>query len=131
MGTIASFDITSHIENLTHPVMYQKINQIAMENDTTLPIAYSKKGILHTPSHKLYLYNLLHSPNVSYNLLSILKLIINNNVIVFFHKHGYNIKGQSNKSPSFSGILCVLRDFTSFPPTIQLYFHHQPLLHLL
>lgn len=76
----------------------QRSKKITIVNGNKLPIANHGKGTLNTPNCKLQLCNLLHVPNIAYNLLSISHLIIDIDVNALFDKNGYKIKGnQTNQ----------------------------------
>ena len=71
---------------------YPATNQVMVGNGKTLPISHICHSTLSTPHSPLSLRSILHTPQLSTNLLSVFKLCSNNNAYVEFHPHSYLVK---------------------------------------
>ncbi|PKU66399.1 Retrovirus-related Pol polyprotein from transposon TNT 1-94 [Dendrobium catenatum] len=88
----ASSHMTKSVENLSISAPYRGTDSITIGDGSSVSIENSGKGLLPTPSRKLSLSNLLHSPSLKYNLLSISKLTRDNNLAITFDPHGFCFK---------------------------------------
>ncbi|PKU81762.1 Retrovirus-related Pol polyprotein from transposon TNT 1-94 [Dendrobium catenatum] len=88
----ASTHLTADQSNLTSADSYDGTSQIMIGDGRQLPIQHTGNGILPTPSGNLVLNQINHVPNLSFNLLSVYQLTRDNNCIVCFTSHGYQIK---------------------------------------
>lgn len=68
-----------------------------MGGGNDIQIAHSDKGIFNTLNRKLVLKNLLHVPNVWYNLLYISNLMADNDVAILFEKLRYQIQDNQRR----------------------------------
>ncbi|KAI0511944.1 hypothetical protein KFK09_012578 [Dendrobium nobile] len=91
----ASNHLTSEHSNLQSSKQYSGTQQITLGNGYQLPIQNSGKGILPTPTGTLYLQNLLHVPNLSFNLISIYRLTNDNKCTVKFSANGFCIQDST------------------------------------
>ncbi|PKU65013.1 Retrovirus-related Pol polyprotein from transposon TNT 1-94 [Dendrobium catenatum] len=78
----ASSHLISDLANLNLSTPYTGVDSVSIANGNTLSIHNSGQGILPIPDsmRKLHLRNILHVSSISHNLLSISKLIVDNNV---------------------------------------------------
>lgn len=67
---VSSF-MTTYIDNLYQPATYEEHDKMMVGNGNNISIAHSGKGVLYTPTRKLYTQNLFHVSKASYNLLYI------------------------------------------------------------
>lgn len=121
LDTWASSHLTSDPNQLLHPQPYQRHQQVHLGDNSTLPIQHIGKGILPTPSSKLLLSNLLHVPNLSYNLLSVHHLTNDNNCFITFDANGYFIFDRKTnqlllKGPCHQGLYVIK---SAIAPTTQ------------
>ncbi|KAI0492615.1 hypothetical protein KFK09_026891 [Dendrobium nobile] len=92
LDTGASSHMTNTSDNLCQPTPYLGTDGIFIGDGRNIPIAHSGTGILPTPNRKFLLSNLLHVPNISYNLLSISQLVKDNNISITFDPSGFVCK---------------------------------------
>lgn len=97
---------------MTQPILYQGSDQVTIGNGNNLHISHKGKGVLVTPTRKLFLINLFHVPQLSYNLLYVWTLTTNNNVTILFDKNGYRIQDNQTKVILFRALLRM--GFTNF-----------------
>ncbi|PKU59058.1 Retrovirus-related Pol polyprotein from transposon TNT 1-94 [Dendrobium catenatum] len=88
----ASAHMTNASDNLSNPSIYRGSESVTIGDGRNLSIAQSGNGILPTPNRKLILSNLLHIPNISYNLLSISTLVRDNKISITFTPNGFVMK---------------------------------------
>lgn len=88
----ASSHMTPYIENLEHLVIHEGEAQVTIGDEYALPIAHLDKGIIESSARKLHLHNLFHVPIALFHLVSISRLITDNDVSIMFDHHGYTIK---------------------------------------
>ena len=75
--------ITSDLSQLANTSNFANDEQIVVGSGQALPITHSGCGILLTPSSSLKLQELLCVPSISTNLVSVHRLCIDNNCILF------------------------------------------------
>jgi hypothetical protein len=68
-----------------------------------MAIAHVVHSVLHTPHSSLHLRNILHVPSASKNLLSVHKIVLDNNAFLEFHPSFFLIKDQATKEILFRG----------------------------
>lgn len=100
----ASTHLTSNPNQLQNSQIYNGFNQVVLGNIRQLPIHTTGKGLLPTPTYCLKLSNLKLVPNLSFNLLSIHKLTTDNNCIITFSSHGYEIKDRKTHRLLLTGL---------------------------
>ncbi|KAI0507536.1 hypothetical protein KFK09_013662 [Dendrobium nobile] len=88
----ASSHMTHSLENMSISAPYRGSDNITIGDGSSVSIENSGKGLLPTPSRKIFLSHILHSPALKYNLLSISKLTRDNNLAVIFDPNGYSFK---------------------------------------
>jgi GAG-pre-integrase domain len=97
--------VTAEINNLSSSQPYTGHEAVHIGNGACLSIAHKGIAILPTLFNSLVLTNVLHVPAITKNLLSISKLICDNNVIVEFSSHSCFIKDQTTHKILLHGIL--------------------------
>ncbi|PKU81159.1 Retrovirus-related Pol polyprotein from transposon TNT 1-94 [Dendrobium catenatum] len=80
----ASSHFTNSLENLSLSKPYLGSDNVTIGDGNSVSIAHAGAGILPTPSRKLKLSHLLHTPSLKYNLLSISQLTKDNFISITF-----------------------------------------------
>ncbi|PKU73010.1 Retrovirus-related Pol polyprotein from transposon TNT 1-94 [Dendrobium catenatum] len=93
----ASTHLTADPSQFQSQESYNGNSQITIGNGQQLPIQYTGRGILPTPSGDLKLNRLHLVPNLSFNLISVFQLTHDNNCIISFDSNGYQIKDMQTK----------------------------------
>ncbi|KAI0497994.1 hypothetical protein KFK09_021235 [Dendrobium nobile] len=75
LDTGATSHLTNDVTNLVNSQPYHGSQQIQVGNGQSLSISNTGQGILPTPTRKFVLSPLLHVPEVSHNLLSVLLIM--------------------------------------------------------
>ncbi|KAL0921569.1 hypothetical protein M5K25_008654 [Dendrobium thyrsiflorum] len=79
---------------MCQPTDYSGLDQVTVGNDSSTPITHIGQGLLPLLIGKLLLSQILHTPQISHNLLSIHKLTQDNNISIHFDAFGYKILDQ-------------------------------------
>ena len=90
----ATYHFTLDLSMMHEAMAYLGIDQVMVGNVKTLPISHIGHSTLSTPHSPLQLRNILHTPQLYTNLLSVSKLCFDNNAYVEFHPHSYLVKDQ-------------------------------------
>ncbi|KAI0496052.1 hypothetical protein KFK09_022359 [Dendrobium nobile] len=88
----ASSHMTKSFDNLSVSTPYQGFDGIIIGDGSSVSIAHSGNGLLPTPSRKLTLSHILHTPQLQYNLISISQLTRDNNISIIFDPNGFVLK---------------------------------------
>ncbi|PKU65522.1 Retrovirus-related Pol polyprotein from transposon TNT 1-94 [Dendrobium catenatum] len=88
----ATSHLTNSLENMTLSTPYQGSDNVTIGDGRSLSIANSGVGILPTPTRKLKLSQIFHSPQLRFNLLSISKLTRDNDISITFNPAGFVFK---------------------------------------
>ncbi|PKU80692.1 Retrovirus-related Pol polyprotein from transposon TNT 1-94 [Dendrobium catenatum] len=88
----ATSHMTNSLENLSIAAPYTGTDNITIGDGSSVSIENSGKGLLPTPSRKILLSQILHSPSLKYNLLSISQLTRDNNLAIIFDPNGFYFK---------------------------------------
>ncbi|PKU64658.1 Retrovirus-related Pol polyprotein from transposon TNT 1-94 [Dendrobium catenatum] len=99
----ASSHMTNKFENLATASNYLGQDSVTIGDGRSILIAHSGTGILPTPSSTLLLSRLLHVPSLSYNLLSISKLVKDNPISITFDANGFVFKDRMTGLPILQG----------------------------
>lgn len=73
---------------------YNGKDQIQAANGSGLSISHVGHSLIHTPSRNLHLKNILHTPKVTKNLLSVHRFTNDNNVFFEFHHNHFHWSGR-------------------------------------
>jgi hypothetical protein len=92
MDSSASDNIMSSLDNLFVRDKYSAGDQVHVPNGTGMKISNIGQTVLHTPSAKLHLKNILHVPSAHKNLISVHCLTSDNNAFLEFHPNYFFIK---------------------------------------
>lgn len=100
----ATDHITNDFSRLQFPTEYTGPNQIQMGNGSSIPISNVGSSILGTPNRKLQLRNVLFTPKISHNLLSVSRFTTDNNVLFEFHPNFCLVKDRCTGKVLLRGI---------------------------
>jgi len=82
----------SNAGNLTTSHPLQSSTFITVGNGVKLPISHTGSTPIPTSSHPFYLHNVLVSPSLIKNLISVKQLTRDNNVSIEFDPSGFSVK---------------------------------------
>jgi len=99
----ATDHITGELERLTVRDKYNGTEQVHVVNGSGMEINHIGHSVLHSPTGKIHLKNILHVPQASKNLVSVNRLSRNNNVFIEFHPNHFSIKEQQTKKTLLQG----------------------------
>ncbi|PKU60409.1 Retrovirus-related Pol polyprotein from transposon TNT 1-94 [Dendrobium catenatum] len=88
----ATSHLTHSMDNLSVSTPYQGSDGIMVGDGRSVSIANSGVGLLPTPLRKLTMSQILHTPELYYNLISISKLIQDNDISITFDSQGFMMK---------------------------------------
>ncbi|XP_074306217.1 uncharacterized protein LOC141641457 [Silene latifolia] len=92
MDTGASSHLTSEQGTLNPPFNLSRIRSIYVGNGKSIPVHESGHATLTLPHRTLSLKNVLYTPNIIKNLISVRQFTKDNNVTVEFDPHGFSVK---------------------------------------
>ncbi|KAI0500239.1 hypothetical protein KFK09_018448 [Dendrobium nobile] len=121
----ASSHLTSNPNNLHTSQPYTGNTQVTLGNGHQIPIQNIGNGLLPTPQGSLRLTHLNLVPNLSFNLISVYKLTHDNDCLITFSSHGYELKDRKTrrtllKGPSINGLYPIRAPHQSANDTSQL-----------
>lgn len=91
--TGATQHMTNDFRNLsTHSEPYKGPDQIYVGDGSGFPVSHSGTSVLHSPSHSYILSDILVSPRLNQNLLSVSHFASDNSVFFEFHKSCFFVK---------------------------------------
>jgi transposase InsO family protein len=102
--TGATDHLTSNLNNLKVQAPYNGSDQVAVGNGQSIPINNIGTGQLCTRFHNFRLHNLLHSPKISSNLLSVHKLCTHNNCSCYFDSNKFLIQDLPSGKVLYKGL---------------------------
>jgi hypothetical protein len=102
--TGATDHLTSNLGNLTGQTPYKGHDQVAVGNGQSIPINNVGTGQLSTQFYNFRLHNLLHSPKISSNLLSVHKLCKHNNCSCYFDSNKFLIQDLPSGKVLYRGL---------------------------
>uniref|UniRef100_A0A2N9F8N5 Integrase catalytic domain-containing protein n=1 Tax=Fagus sylvatica TaxID=28930 RepID=A0A2N9F8N5_FAGSY len=121
--TGATDHLTSNLDNLTGHTPYQGHDQVAVGNGQAIPIKNVGTGQLSTQICNFQLHNLLHSPKISSNLLSVHKLCKHNNCSCYFDSNKFMIQALPSGRVLYRGLsengLYPIHTQPSVPPSVS------------
>ncbi|KAI3764159.1 hypothetical protein L2E82_14162 [Cichorium intybus] len=97
--TAATSHMTPNSGNFTSYVNNGHIRNVIVGNGSTIPIRGMGNQTLPYPLPPLHLKNVLHTPNVIKNLLSIRRFTTDNNLSVEFDPFGFDVKDFPTRTP--------------------------------
>ncbi|PKU80445.1 Retrovirus-related Pol polyprotein from transposon TNT 1-94 [Dendrobium catenatum] len=99
----ASTHLTNSLDNLSLSKPYNGSDNVTIGDGTTVGITHAGAGILPTPSRKLKLSQILHTPNLKYNLISISQLTKDNFISITFDPFGFTLKDLATQETILQG----------------------------
>lgn len=99
----ATDHITSELDKLTVKDKYAGNDQVHTASGSGMDINHVGRTIIHTPTHKLYLNNVLHVSDTKKNLISAYRLMLDNHAFIELHPSFFLIKDQATKMPLLRG----------------------------
>jgi hypothetical protein len=99
MDTGATDHLTNNMGQLSTQERYQGRDQVQAANGAGMSITHVGNSKL---AGSLELKNILHVPAISKNLLSVYRLVSDNNVFIEFHKYFFFVKTRSRRESSFA-----------------------------
>ncbi|KAI0522729.1 hypothetical protein KFK09_005114 [Dendrobium nobile] len=108
----ASSHLTNSLDNLSMSKPYLGSDNVTIGDGNSISIAHAGAGILPTPSRKLRLSQIFHTPTLKYNLLSISQLTKDNFISITFDPSGFTLKDLATQEillqgPSKDGLYAV------------------------
>jgi hypothetical protein len=120
MDTDASSHMSNAHGNFPNPKPIPYHTSITVGNGARLPVTHSAPSAIPTTSSPLHLNNILISPSIVKNLVSVRQLTCENNVSIEFDPHGFSVKDLSTGTVTLrcesDGALYPLR----LPPQLAL-----------
>jgi transposase InsO family protein len=102
--TGATDHLTANLNNLQVPAPYKGTEQVSVGNGQSIPINNIGNGQLCTKFYNFRLQNLLHSPRISSNLLSVHKLCKDNNCSCYFDSNKFLIQDLPSGKVLYKGL---------------------------
>ncbi|PKU80787.1 Retrovirus-related Pol polyprotein from transposon TNT 1-94 [Dendrobium catenatum] len=99
----ASSHLSNSLENLNIANPYHGHESVTVGDGRSVNISHSGDGLLPTPSRKLVLSQIFHSPSFQFNLISISQLIKDNRISIIFDKFGFTIKDSTTHQVLLQG----------------------------
>ncbi|WVZ57430.1 hypothetical protein U9M48_007816 [Paspalum notatum var. saurae] len=99
----ATDHITGELEKLTVRDKYNGRDQVHTASGSGMRISNIGHSVLHTPTRKLHLKNILHVPTAQKNLASVHRLVSDNNALMEFHPNFFLIKDRATKKVLHQG----------------------------
>ena len=91
----ATHHVSPNHQLLQQSLAYQGPDNLQVRNGQGLPISSIGSSIFQINDHHIHLKNILHVPQITKNLLSMLKLTTNNDVFVEFYSSFCLIKDKN------------------------------------
>ncbi|PKU67006.1 Retrovirus-related Pol polyprotein from transposon TNT 1-94 [Dendrobium catenatum] len=99
----ATSHLTNSLDNLHLSSPYNGSENITVGDGRSVNITNSGVGLLPTSTRTLKLSNILHSPELHFNLLSISKLTRDNNISITFNPSGFVLKDLKTQETLLQG----------------------------
>ncbi|KAL5728168.1 hypothetical protein ACHQM5_001281 [Ranunculus cassubicifolius] len=105
LDTGATNHVTVDSSHLSHLSEYYGPEKLHVGNGDALPIYNTGFSLLPTPSKHLLLKNVLHVPSITHNLLSVYRLVTDNNCSITFTKSNFLVKDLTTNKVLLTGLL--------------------------
>ncbi|GJZ33936.1 hypothetical protein Tco_0579372 [Tanacetum coccineum] len=92
MDTRATFHLSSHTGNLHTSSLNRNFHLIIVENGSSIPVTHSGHVQIPNPYHPLHLRNVLVTPNIIKNLVSVRKFTTDNKCSIDFDPYGFTVR---------------------------------------
>jgi hypothetical protein len=80
--------------------MYNGGDQVHAANGSGMEIDHIGHSVLHSPTGKIHLQNILHVPKARKSLVSVNRLARDNNVFLEFHPNHFTSRNSRRREPS-------------------------------
>lgn len=105
LDTGASHHVTNYIDQLQQVNKFHGKTALIVGNGNSVPIKHIGSKVLSAQSGKhIKLNNVLHSPHIARNLISVYQLTSHNNLIVEFDSDSFCIKDKATKKDLLRGM---------------------------
>ncbi|KAI4387440.1 hypothetical protein MLD38_005274 [Melastoma candidum] len=127
----ATHHVTTNIANLHNVATYQGPSTVKLGNGSHADILHTGDRSLGSESGVLNLFNILHTPAISQNLISVSKLCRDNNVFVEFHPDVCFVKDKSTnqillQGTMHQGLYTLVRAPSSLARALRFRRHEDP-----
>ncbi|WVZ62530.1 hypothetical protein U9M48_012269 [Paspalum notatum var. saurae] len=103
VDTGATDHITHDLERLSTKERYIGNDRVQVANGAGLNIAHTGNSFISTAHHQLQLKQILHVPKINRHLISVHKLVSDNNAYAEFHPHCFLVKDRATKTTLLRG----------------------------
>ncbi|KAL5725644.1 hypothetical protein ACHQM5_008767 [Ranunculus cassubicifolius] len=103
LDTGATNHVTADASQFTDYSPYTGSDKLCVGNGDSIPIQNTGSSYLYTPHKKFLLTDILHAPNITHNLLSVHKLLTDNNCVILFTKSSFFVKDLDMNSTLLTG----------------------------
>jgi histone deacetylase 1/2 len=103
MDSGATDHYTNDMDRMSFHERYLGKDQVQVANGTGLSIAHVGHSSLAGSSRSLALRNILHVPDISKNLLSVYRLVSDNDIFIEFHKYFFCVKDKATRNVILRG----------------------------
>jgi hypothetical protein len=103
MDSGATDHYTNDMDRMSFHERYLGKDQVQVANGTGLSIAHVGHSSLASSSRSLALRNILHVPEISKNLLSVYRLVSDNDIFIEFHKYFFCVKDKATRNVILRG----------------------------
>lgn len=99
----ATNHITHTLQNIDQPQSSSLNNGVLVGNGSSLPISHIGKGLLPTPKTTFQLTNILHTPSITHNLISVYQFSKDNHCSLIFDTSGLVIQDKNTNQILYKG----------------------------
>ncbi|GJV93967.1 ribonuclease H-like domain-containing protein [Tanacetum coccineum] len=92
MDTRATFHLSSHTGNLQTSSLNRNFHSVIVENGSSIPITHSGHVQIPNPYYPIHLRNVLVTPNIIKNLVSVRKFTTDNKCFIDFDPYGFTVR---------------------------------------
>lgn len=99
----ATSHITNNFQHMVNPQPAAPQDGIMVGNGSHIQVSHTGTGVLTTPLVNFHLKNLLHTPYITHNLLSVHKFASDNSCYLVLDSYGLTIQDQSTHKILYKG----------------------------
>ena len=103
MDSGATHHFTPEFGHLQNPTAYLGDAQVMVGNGKYIGISHGGNILLFAPIKPIHLKNVLHTPEISKQLISVTKLCVDNKDYIEFFSYSFSCEGSSVKEDSSLG----------------------------
>lgn len=90
----ATNHLTNTLQNITQPQVSSLSDGVMVGNGSTLQVTHTDAGVIPTSHAKFHLSHVLHTPQITYNLISVYQFAKDNNCSLVFDSSGLVIQDK-------------------------------------